>query len=236
VIAAYPSAQAGGLSLKIFSDWISDLGFVTCFQYFAFLGAPRKRLNTLIAAPTRKQSRTEHEYSEPPDCAWMTAVLRKNLIGITPPFFQAGIHDAIRREQASFLARNPLGSCESLAVSLAALLEDREFPAQGSDAAALGCSGSSILWRTAAGVARSVDEPVQTFPPQTADQPFAVGVRSEPLLESSTLERPSFPRPGPVPPQRFQTGHESTIDTSDRLESLPSVAATSTMRWGVESH
>src|SRR5229473_8064271 len=32
-----------------------------------------------------------------------TVVLLKDFIGITPPFFQGGIHDAIRREQASFL-------------------------------------------------------------------------------------------------------------------------------------
>ena len=57
-----------------------------------------------------------------------TVVLLKDFIGITPPFFQGGIHDAIRREQASFLARNLLGSCESPAVSRAALLQDREFP------------------------------------------------------------------------------------------------------------
>jgi hypothetical protein len=36
-------------------------------------------------------------------------VVRKNLVDITPPFFQADIHDAIRREQPFFLGRNRLG-------------------------------------------------------------------------------------------------------------------------------
>jgi hypothetical protein len=59
--------------------------------------------------------------------------VRKNPIDITPPFFQADIHDAIRREQPSFLARNPLGFCESPSVVLALLPEDREFRRHGVD-------------------------------------------------------------------------------------------------------
>jgi hypothetical protein len=34
---------------------------------------------------------------------------------------------------------------------------------------------------------------------------------------AKTRERPWFPRLGPIPPQRFQTGHQSTIDTNEGL-------------------
>src|SRR5216683_7979587 len=162
----------------------------------------------------------------------MRPVVRKDLIDTRPPFFQADIHDVIRREQPSFLARNPVGFCESPSESLAVLPKDREFWAQGSDAADLDCCESSILWRTAARVARSAE----SASPNTlaADCRLAVRSRrspSEPQPESSTLRYPWFPRPSPVPLQRFQTGHESTIDTGDRWESLPSAAATPTMKW-----
>jgi hypothetical protein len=156
-------------------------------------------------------------------------VLRKNLIGITPKFFQARIHDVVRREQASLLARNPLRFSESPAGSLAAPPEDREFPVHRSDAAALGCSGPSILWRNPARVAHSR----KWTTPNGAAADCRSAVRSRPLPsqpqpECSTLKRPGFSRLGPVPPQRFQTGHAPIIDKRDRLESLPSVAATST--------